>query len=223
MTGPDLQGLQGTGMTSRRARRRLVDRLRDRGIADERVLAVILDTPRHLFIDEALASRAYEDTALPIGFGQTISQPYIVARMTELLLAGGAPDNVLEVGTGSGYQAAVLATLAERVYSVERIGRLLEQARLRIRTLGYRNVRLKYDDGTIGWPRYAPYDAIMITAAAEQVPGELLEQLALGGRLLAPIGSGTEQELLLIQRRAFGFERSVLGSVSFVPLLGGIV
>ncbi len=223
MTGPDLQGLQGIGMTSRRARQRLVDRLHSQGIADERVLEVLLETPRHLFIDEALASRAYEDTALPIGFGQTISQPYIVARMTEVLRAGGALDKVLEIGTGSGYQAAVLAALAARVYSVERISRLLEQARQRIRVLGYANVRLKYDDGTIGWTRYAPYNGIMVTAAAEQVPTDLLEQLTIGGRLLAPVGNGTEQELLLVQRRAFGFERSMLGPVSFVPLLGGVL
>ena len=223
MTGPDLQGLQGIGMTSRRARQRLVQRLRNQGIADEGVLEVLLETPRHLFIDEALASRAYEDTALPIGFGQTISQPYIVARMTEILRAGGTLHKVLEIGTGSGYQAAVLAALAERVYSVERISRLLDQARQRIRILGYSNVRLKYDDGAIGWTRYAPYDGIMITAAAEQVPDELLEQLSIGGRLLAPVGNGTEQELLLVQRRAFGFERSRLEAVSFVPLLGGIL
>lgn len=217
------QHLQGVGMTSRRARQRLIERLRGQGIGNEQVLARMLETPRHLFIDEALASRAYEDTALPIGFGQTISQPYIVARMSELLLAGDSPAKVLEIGTGSGYQAAVLAGLAGRVYSVERIGRLLEQARNRIRALACNNVRLKYDDGVLGWPRYAPFDGILVTAAADQVPAPLLDQLALGGRLLAPIGSGSEQQLLLVQRRAFGLERRLLDKVSFVPLLGGVL
>ncbi len=217
-----MSDLRGAGMTSLRARQRLVERLRQRGIDDERVLAALLDVPRHLFVDEALASRAYEDSPLPIGFGQTISQPYIVARMTSALLAGGPRARVLEIGTGSGYQAAVLAKLVERVYSVERIGRLLEQARERMRTLGLSNVRLKYDDGVLGWPRYAPFDGIMITAAGERIPAALLEQLAVGGRLLAPVGNGNGQELIQLERRAYGIERSSLGPVIFVPLLGGV-
>jgi protein-L-isoaspartate(D-aspartate) O-methyltransferase len=216
--------MQGLGMTSRRARQRLINRLRDRGITDEEVLAAMLETPRHWFVDEALASRAYEDSALPIGFGQTLSQPHVVAWMTMALFKDGPRARVLEIGTGSGYQVAVLARLAERVYSVERIGRLLEQARERIRALGLSNVRLKYDDGVLGWPRYAPFDAIMITAAAEQIPEPLVEQLSPGGRLLAPVGgSGGQQELFQLDRRAYGVERRSLGPVSFVPLLGGVL
>ncbi|NIR60518.1 MAG: protein-L-isoaspartate(D-aspartate) O-methyltransferase [Gammaproteobacteria bacterium] len=213
--------MHGIGMTSRRTRERLVARLRERGIADPGVLDMISTLPRHLFVDEALASRAYEDTALPIGHGQTISQPYVVARMTEALLAGGGRRRVLEVGTGSGYQAAVLAGLVEQVYTVERIDALLRRARRCFRLLGLRNVRSRASDGNWGWPDYAPFDGIVVTAAPATVPEALLEQLALDGRLVAPVGAGAEQELILIERRPEGFVRASLGSVSFVPLRGG--
>ena len=212
-----------TGMTSLRARRRLVKRLRESGIRDERVLEAIMNVPRHWFIDEALASRAYENTALPIGFGQTISQPYIVARMTELLLAGKDCANVLEIGAGSGYQTAILAALAERVFGVERIGKLLDRAREKLLALGLTNVRLKYDDGLQGWPRYAPFDGIIVAAASEEPPPELLEQLQQGGRLVLPIGSGDVQELTLYERKAFGVEIHRIEPVNFVPLLGGVL
>lgn len=217
-----LPALPGSGMTSLRARRRLVERLRCSGIRNPRVLDVLRDTPRHLFVDEALASRAYEDTALPIGCGQTISQPLVVAHMTESLLVNGAPERVLEIGTGSGYQTAVLAQLVPRVYSVERIAWLVDRAREQIRALGLRNVRLKYADGSLGWPRYAPFDGIMVTAAATEVPLDLLEQLAVGGRLVAPIGKANEQLLQVFERRSSGIQRYSLGAVSFVPLLGGV-
>lgn len=210
-------------MTSLRTRRRLVRQLEQAGIRDRRVLDTILNTPRHRFVDEALASRAYENTALPIGYNQTISQPYIVALMTEALLAGKTPDKVLEIGTGSAYQTAVLAALAERVFSVERIGKLLEQARERIRELNIKNVRLKHDDGYVGWPRYQPFDGIMVTAAAGEIADELLDQLAVGGRLVAPLGEKDHQELWLIERRAFGYERHFLCAVSFVPMLAGVL
>ncbi|MDX1605786.1 MAG: protein-L-isoaspartate(D-aspartate) O-methyltransferase [Candidatus Competibacterales bacterium] len=211
------------GSDARRARRRLIERLSDSGIRDSRVLQVIADTPRHRFVDEALGSRAYEDTPLPIGFGQTISQPYIVAYMTELLLEGREPERVLEIGTGSGYQTAVLARLIDKVYSIERIARLLESARERLRVLGIRNVRLKYGDGALGWPRYGPYEGIILTAATNRVPEALLEQLSVGGRLVAPVGSRTLQELQLFERHSYGVERRSLGAVSFVPLLGGVL
>ena len=214
----------GIGMTSQRARRRLVERLWEQGIRNQAVLEAILNTPRHLFIEEALASRAYEDTSLPIGFGQTISQPYIVARMTEILLDGFAPRKVLEIGTGSGYQTAVLAALVKRVYSIERIGRLLERARESFQTLGLSNVLTKHDDGNLGWPRYAPYDGIVVTAAAQQeIPMDLLRQLSMGGRLLAPIGVADAQQLVLLERKGAGVEQRVLDPVSFVPLLGGVI
>ena len=208
---------------ARRARHRLIERLRASGIRDPRVLTAIADTPRHRFVDEALGGRAYEDTPLPIGFGQTISQPYIVAYMTELLLGGDTPERVLEIGTGSGYQTAVLARLVDKVYSIERIARLLESARERLRVSGIRNVRLKYGDGGLGWPRYGPYEGILLTAATDRVPETLLEQLAVGGRLVAPVGSRTLQELQLCERHAHSIERRRLGAVSFVPLLGGVL
>ncbi len=214
--------LQGIGMTSQRTRDRLVKRLRDEGIHNQRVLDVIRNTPRHIFVDEALASRSYEDTALPIGHGQTISQPYVVARMTEALLESGPLDRVLEVGTGSGYQAAIMAPLAGEVYSVERIRPLLDQARERLAALQLRNVRLKHSDGSWGWPEFAPYDAIIATAAPEQVPESLLQQLATGGRLVMPVGPRQVQQLVLITRTATGFEQQVLDQVVFVPMLGGI-
>jgi len=213
--------LQGIGMTSQRTRDRLVRRLQEEGISNQRVLEVIRSTPRHIFVDEALASRSYEDTALPIGHGQTISQPYVVARMTAALLESGPLNRVLEVGTGSGYQAAVMAPLAGEVYSVERIRPLLDLARERLNELQLRNVRLKHSDGSWGWPEFAPYDAIIATAAPEQVPEALLQQLAVGGRLVMPVGPQGVQELVLLTRTPKGIERQVLDKVSFVPMLGG--
>ena len=189
--------LTGIGMTSQRTRNRLVQRLRDAGIINEEVLNVIATTPRHLFIDEALAHRAYEDNALPIGNGQTISQPYTVARMTESLLAGGPLSRVLEIGTGSGYQTAILSPLVKTLYSVERIEPLHIKAVERLETLGYGNVHLALSDGSWGWPEHGPYDGILAAAAPEDVPPSLLEQLADGGRMVLPIG-GEEQKLILI-------------------------
>ncbi|MBZ4040384.1 protein-L-isoaspartate(D-aspartate) O-methyltransferase [Novilysobacter selenitireducens] len=212
----------GSGMTSQRVRDRLVDRLRDNGIADERVLNAIRTVPRHLFVDEALAMRAYEDTALPIGHGQTISQPWVVAKMTESLLQV-APSRVLEIGTGSGYQAAVLAALGLEVHTVERIGELLRTARKRFRQLGM-NVRSKHDDGRIGWPENGPFDAILVTAGAPAVVDALTDQLAPGGRLIAPVGGATSQVLLQIDRTADGrLEQRELAPVVFVPLRSGLV
>ncbi len=212
---------RGIGMTSQRTRDRLVERLREKGIRNEKVLDVIGNTPRHLFVDEALASRAYEDTALPIGYNQTISQPYIVAVMTDLVTRNN-PRKVLEIGTGSGYQAAVLAPLVEKVYTVERIEPLATQARQRFRKLGIRNVRASYTDGTEGLPEFAPYDAIITTAAAEEIPDALLEQLSPeGGRLIIPVGSRTRQTLMLVTRNDNIFEHEELDPVIFVPLLTG--
>jgi protein-L-isoaspartate(D-aspartate) O-methyltransferase len=208
-------------MTSQRTRDRLVQRLQEEGISNQQVLEIIRSTPRHIFVDEALASRSYEDTALPIGHGQTISQPYVVARMTSVLLESGPLDRVLEVGTGSGYQAAIMAPLAGAVYSVERIQSLLDLARKRLAELQLRNVRLKHSDGSWGWPEFAPFDAIIATAAPEQVPDSLLQQLAIGGRLVMPVGPQGVQELVLLTRTPEGFERQVLDKVSFVPMLGG--
>jgi len=213
--------LKGIGMTSQRTRDRLVRRLQDEGISNMQVLELIRNTPRHIFVDEALASRSYEDTALPIGHGQTISQPYVVARMTAALLESGPMNKVLEVGTGSGYQAAILSPLSGQVYSVERIQPLLEQARMRLGELLLRNVRLKHSDGSWGWPELAPFDAIIATAAPEQVPESLLDQLAIGGRLVMPVGPPGVQDLILLTRTEEGIERKVLDKVSFVPMLGG--
>ncbi len=210
--------LSGIGMTSARTRERLVQRLRETGIRDAAVLDAIGKIPRHLFVDEALASRAYEDTALPIGHSQTISQPYIVARMTELLLADGA-RRVLEIGTGSGYQTAILCALTQEVYSVERIEPLHKRARRCLQELGYRNFRLKLSDGSDGWPEYAPYDAILVTAAAADVPVALLAQLAPGGRLLIPVGNSARQELLSVRQTAEGAVREHIELVNFVPLV----
>ena len=198
----------GQGMTSQRVRDRLVERLREAGIRDENVLNSIRTVPRHLFVDEALAMRAYEDTALPIGHSQTISQPWVVARMTEALLLenpllGRAPKKVLEIGTGSGYQAAILAALGLEVYTVERIGDLLRQARKRLRQLGM-NVRSKHDDGRIGWSEHAPYDAIIVTAAAPALVNALIDQLAVGGHLVAPVGGASSQSLIKLTKRADG-------------------
>ena len=207
-------------MTSQRTRDRLVQRLRSEGIVNPAVLEAIRATPRHLFVDEALASRAYEDTALPIGCGQTISQPYIVARMTELLLEV-EPRKVLEVGTGSGYQAAILSSLVDKVYSTERIETLASQARQRFRKLGYRNVRVQHSDGTWGWPQFEPFDAIIVTAGGEEIPKSLLEQLAMGGRLVMPLGGRTQQTLVTVTRTPTQYERVDLEPVIFVPLIGG--
>jgi protein-L-isoaspartate(D-aspartate) O-methyltransferase len=216
-------GANGQGMTSQRARDRLVERLRSEGgIKDERVLTALRTVPRHLFIDEALASRAYEDTALPIGNGQTISQPWVVARMTEALIEHGAPKRVLEIGTGSGYQAAVLATLGLEVYTVERIEELLRVARRRFRNLGL-NLRTKHDDGRLGWPEHAPFDAILVTAAGAALDPSLLEQLAEGGTLVAPVGEPGMQDLLRLRKTPEGVLRENLGKVAFVPLLPGIL
>jgi protein-L-isoaspartate(D-aspartate) O-methyltransferase len=211
----------GLGMTSQRARDRLIERLRMEGIADLRVLDAIRGVPRHVFIEEALESRAYEDTALPIGLGQTISQPYVVARMTEAILVEPKPKRVLEIGTGSGYQAAVLAALGLEVYTVERIDALLRQARRRFRHLGYLNIKARHDDGRRGWPEAAPFDAIVITAAGEEIAPALIDQLAPGGVLVAPVGPPGDQRLIRLRRTAEGVERELLERVSFVPLLPG--
>jgi protein-L-isoaspartate(D-aspartate) O-methyltransferase len=209
----------GIGMTSARTRGRLVERLRGEGIHDESVLAAIREIPRHLFIEEALAHRAYEDTALPIGHGQTISQPYIVALMTQTLIAAGKPRKVLEIGTGCGYQTAVLSKLCDEVYTVERLEPLANQARRRLRQLGYHNIHFRLDDGGLGWAQHAPYDAILVTAAAADIPPALLEQLAPEGRLLIPVGEPGSQELRLVQRTPDGFTSERLERVMFVPLV----
>ncbi len=219
MTDPRFSGI---GMTSARTRDRLVQRLRDQGITNLTVLDRIRNLPRHIFMDEALASRAYEDIALPIGFGQTISQPYIVARMTEALLDGPALEQVLEVGTGCGYQTAVLAPLVDRIYTIERIEGLQKRARLRLKELGIRNVRFKVGDGSVGWRTQAPFDGILVAAAPLVVPEELIEQLAVGGRLIVPAGPEGRQQLLSIVRTEQGIEKRVLAEVSFVPLVGGV-
>lgn len=213
--------LQGVGMTSRRTRGRLVDRLRERGITNEVLLDVINSTPRHLFIDEALSHRAYEDTALPIGYQQTISQPYIVARMTEALMQDGPLDRVLEVGTGSGYQTAILARVAERVYTVERIQGLLDRARQNLKLTNVRNVQFKHDDGGIGWADRGPFDGILVTASPRHIPAELIDQLAEGGRMIIPVGVGDKQELTLVRNTGGEVTTAVLEEVNFVPLVGG--
>jgi protein-L-isoaspartate(D-aspartate) O-methyltransferase len=215
--------MSGIGMTSARTRDRLVQRLREQGITDPVVLDRIRNVPRHIFVDEALGTRAYEDTALPIGFGQTISQPYIVARMTEALLAGGPLSKVLEVGTGCGYQTAVLAPLVTKLYSIERIEPLYLRAKLRLDELDVRNVRLKHGDGTIGWKGIAPFDGILVAAAPISVPEALLKQLQVGGRLIVPVGPDGHQELVRFTRKENRIDRQSLGPVAFVPLLGGIV
>jgi protein-L-isoaspartate(D-aspartate) O-methyltransferase len=212
----------GIGMTSARTRDRLVQRLREQGITNLAVLDRIRNLPRHIFVDEALASRAYEDTALPIGFGQTISQPYIVARMSEALLEGGPLAKVLEIGTGCGYQTAVLAPLVGRIYSVERIEALQLRARARCKELQIRNVRFRHGDGTLGWNSHAPFDGILAAAAPLTIPEALIAQLAIGGRLIVPVGPEGQQQLVRLTRREQGIERRLLGAVAFVPLLGGL-
>ena len=213
---------RGLGMTSQRARDRLVERLQAEGIKDRRVLDVIRQLPRHLFIDEALASRAYEDTALPIGQGQTISQPWVVARMTEALIEAKMPRRVLEIGTGSGYQCAVLAQLVEKIYTVERIEELLRNARRMFSKLGMSNIRSKHADGRLGWPEEAPFDGIILTAAGATLDEALLDQLAPDGTLVAPVGPAGRQTLLRVRAVENEWVRESLGAVSFVPLLGGI-
>jgi protein-L-isoaspartate(D-aspartate) O-methyltransferase len=209
-------------MTSQRTRERLIQRLREQGIASNAVLDVIRNTPRHMFVDEALAQRAYEDSSLPIGYSQTLSQPYIVARMTELLLAAGPLAKVLEVGTGSGYQTAVLAQLVEQVYSVERIKPLQNKARARLRDLRLKNISLRHADGGMGWESEAPFDGIIATAAPEEIPPELPEQLAMGGRLVIPVGLDS-QYLQVVTRTEAGFETITCDAVRFVPLRSGLV
>lgn len=213
--------LRGIGMTSQRTRERLVQRLMDDGIVAQDVLQVIRNTPRHLFVDEALASRAYENVSLPIGHGQTISQPYTVARMTEALLAAGPLNKVLEVGTGSGYQTAVLAQLVREVHTVERIRALQAVARSRLAALHLANVRYHYSDGAWGWAEHAPYDGILVTAAPMETPASLLEQLAVGGRMVIPTGGANSQQLWLYTRTPEGYEREPLNQVRFVALRGG--
>ena len=214
--------LRGSGLTSPRSRERLIERLQSMGIRHKRVLEAIRQVPRHVFVDEAFAGRAYEDTALPIGLGQTISQPYMVARMSEAILLNGTPQRVLEIGTGSGYQTAVLAPLCGRVYSVERIGSLLEQARERFKRLDVHNIALRHADGTQGWSAHAPYDAIVVTAAPEEIPPRLLEQLAEGGRMVIPVGAqGSVQHLLMVRREHGVLTEQILEDVAFVPLIRG--
>lgn len=209
-------------MTSQRARNRLVEQLRGMGIRSEQVLEVMRTTPRHLFVDEALASRAYENTALPIGFGQTISQPYIVAAMSEALYTTGRLDRVLEVGAGCGYQSAVLAPLSGRVFSIERIAALANKLRSRMHELRINNIRVRHGDGFLGWSEHAPYDAILVAAAPVGVPEALLEQLAIGGRMVIPVGRAGSQELRLLTRTGAGYDEEILERVSFVPLLDGV-
>lgn len=211
----------GIGMTSEGTRERLVRRLREKGIGDDRVLEAIRKTPRHLFVDEALSSRAYEDTALPIGRGQTISQPFVVAMMTQAILGEGRLHKVLEVGTGSGYQAAILSLLADKVFTTERIGELQRSARQQFHRLGLHNVYTRHADGMEGWPGQAPFDGILVTAGG-RIPEVLFEQLGEGGVLVAPEDAGSFQQLVRITRTAAGFEREELGAVTFVPLRQGL-
>jgi protein-L-isoaspartate(D-aspartate) O-methyltransferase len=212
----------GIGMTSQRTRERLIERIRAQGVRDENVLSQILNTPRHLFIDEALSSRAYEDTALPIGKSQTISQPYIVARMTEALLEHGPLENVLEVGTGSGYQTAILSPLVRRVYTTERIESLLSQARSRFHQLRLINIRTRHTDGGLGWPQYAPFDGIIVTAAPLGVPLALVQQLRVGGRMVLPVGDKNKQALVRVTKTEDSHDIEMLEAACFVPLLDGV-
>lgn len=211
----------GIGMTSQRTRERMLTRLREQGIKDEATLSAMGEIPRHIFVDEALSIRAYEDVSLPIGFGQTISQPYIVARMTEILRNGAPLNKVLEIGTGCGYQTAVLSRLANEVLSLERIRPLVMKARANLRTLKCNNVKLDHADGSEGLETYAPFDGIIVTAAASHVPQELLDQLSVGGRLVIPIGTSS-QTLYVIERLANEYKQTKLEAVKFVPLLGGV-
>ena len=212
---------RGIGMTSERTRERLIDRLKEQGIKSRIVLDQIKKVPRHIFVDEALSSRAYEDTALPIGHGQTISQPYIVARMTEVLLNHVNGNKILEIGTGCGYQTAVLSPLFKKIYSVERINPLLVKTKKRLRSLGIYNVNYRHDDGWNGWEKYGPYDGIIVAAAASEVPEKLLHQLEIGGTLIMPFGEKEKQELVIVYRDGDNFDYKRLGAVSFVPLVKG--
>ncbi|MEE9412853.1 MAG: protein-L-isoaspartate(D-aspartate) O-methyltransferase [Methylococcales bacterium] len=212
---------QGIGMTSQRTRDRMVERLREQKIRNRQVLNAMRQLPRHLFVDEALASRAYEDAALPIGLNQTISQPYIVARMTELMLENGSPKTVLEVGTGSGYQTAVLASLVPRVYTVERLTQLQQRARRSLQKQNLHNIEYLHSDGGWGWPDHAPYDAILVTAAPGEIPKELLAQMTPGGVMVIPVGASKHQQLTKIIYTEKGFEAEAIEAVSFVPLLTG--
>jgi len=214
--------LAGIGMTSQRTRSRLVSRLREKGIKEESVLKAIETTPRHIFIDEAMAHRAYEDTALPIGMGQTISQPYIVARMTEILVDSGIMGNVLEIGTGCGYQTSILAQVSFQVYTIERIEALQNKAIERFKALKLTNVSYKHGDGYLGWKENAPFDAIIVTAAPDNIPPILVEQLAIGGRMVIPISQQNgEQQLILLEKTEDGMSQLEVETVKFVPLLSG--
>lgn len=215
------QDIRGIGMTSARTRDRLVRRLEESGIRSSEVLEQIRNVPRHLFVDEALASRAYEDTALPLGLGQTISQPYVVAKMTEALLQGFEGDRVLEIGTGCGYQTAMLAPLVKEIYTVERIPELLKKTKQRLRQLDIYNVHYRLGDGWKGWPKYAPYDGIIVAAAAPELPEALLQQLKQGGRMIIPVGPTGRQELVKVTKQNGHYEQVSLGLVSFVPLIHG--
>ncbi|MDT4329994.1 protein-L-isoaspartate(D-aspartate) O-methyltransferase [Methylomonas sp. MS20] len=215
--------IQGIGMTSRRTRERMISRLRQQGISDNKVLAVMADTPRHIFVDEALESRAYEDTALPIGHNQTISQPYIVAKMTELLLQSAVPAKVLEIGTGCGYQTAILAKLVSQVYTVERIAPLMKKARDTLWELNIKTVGFKHTDGGWGWPEHAPFEGILAAAAPAEVPEALLQQLAVGGVLVIPVGQEGKQYLHRIVRTDEGYLDEVIERVTFVPFLSGVI
>ncbi len=214
-------GIRGIGMTSARTRDRLVQRLHESGIRSVEVLEQIRNVPRHLFVDEALASRAYEDTALPIGLGQTISQPYVVAMRTEALLEGLKGGRVLEIGTGCGYQTAMLAPLVKEIYTVERISEHLKKTKQRLRQLDIYNVHFRLGDGWEGWPKYSPYDGIIVAAAAKELPEKLLQQLEPGGRLVIPVGPSGRQELVKVTKRNGQYEQQSLGLVSFVPLVHG--
>lgn len=217
-----IKSLQGIGMTSRRTRERMIKRLSEQGIRNNKVLDVMVDTPRHIFMDEALASRAYEDTALPIGYNQTISQPYIVAKMTELLLEkSGSLHKVLEVGTGCGYQTALLAQLVDHVYTVERILPLQQKAKDRLWTLKLKNVSYLHSDGGWGWPEHAPFDGILVACAPPEIPDMLLQQLAIGGVMVIPVGRAGNQALQRVTRTDSGYELEQLEPVSFVPFLSG--
>ncbi len=217
-----MSALAGIGMTSQRTRERMINRLREQGIKDEVVLAAMLSVPRHIFVEEALASRAYEDVSLPIGFNQTISQPYIVARMTEVLRNGKNLGRVLEIGTGCGYQTSVLSQVAHEVFSVERIRPLLEKAKGNFRTLRLRNVKVKHADGGMGLSEISPFDGILVACGATHIPEDLLRQLAVGGRMVIPVGASI-QMLTLVERLENEYRKTKLEEVTFVPLLGGTV
>lgn len=215
--------MQGIGMTSQRTRDRMVSRLKDQGITNQKVLNIMADTPRHIFVDEALASRSYEDTSLPIGYNQNISQPYIVAKMIEILLEDGELSNVLEIGTGCGYQTAIISRLVNKVYSVERIAPLLKKAKDHLWDLKLKNISFQHNDGGWGWADNAPYDGILVAAAPDKVPEALLEQMSIGGVMLIPVGAANNQELHKITRTVSGYDDEILETVSFVPFLSGKV